>query len=322
MSQTNWNSVIKQFQNLTVLIVGDAMIDAYMWGSIQRKSPEAAVPVVDIERHENRLGGAANVAKNIKSLGATPLLCAVIGTDDKGFFSLMKKQGLNTEGLLQEDRKTTVKTRIISEQQHQLRVDEEDTHPISNEKAFIENTAQLMIQADVVIFQDYNKGVLTESVISALISAAKEQGIPTVADPKKDNYWKFIGVDLFKPNLKELNEGANSQLDGSDLSLLSAAVSQQREQLEAKQLLLTLSEKGVFLQGEQDFYYPTFDRNIIDVSGAGDSVIATAALALTCGLSPQALAQLANLAGGLVCEEVGVVPIHKEELLAEANRLI
>ncbi len=295
------------------------MIDAYMWGNIHRQSPEAPVPVVDIERHEKRLGGAANVAKNIQSLGATPILCAILGEDDKGFYNLMEQQGLSTKGLLQEDRKTTVKTRIISKQQHQLRVDEEDTHPISDEQGFIANTIQLMAQAHIVIFQDYNKGVLTEAVITQLISAAKKQGIPTVVDPKKEHYWNYIGVDLFKPNLKELNEGANSQLDGSDLTALGKAVNEQRVKLQAKNLLVTLSEKGVFIQGEEDHYQAAYERNIVDVSGAGDSVIATAALALSIGLDPKALIQLANLAGGLVCEEAGVVPITKEHLLSELN---
>lgn len=317
--KNKWNSIFDQFAQLNVLIVGDAMIDAYMWGNIHRQSPEAPVPVVDIERHEKRLGGAANVAKNIQSLGATPILCAILGEDDKGFYNLMEQQGLSTKGLLQEDRKTTVKTRIISKQQHQLRVDEEDTHPISDEQGFIANTIQLMAQAHIVIFQDYNKGVLTEAVITQLISAAKKQGIPTVVDPKKEHYWNYIGVDLFKPNLKELNEGANSQLDGSDLTALGKAVNEQRVKLQAKNLLVTLSEKGVFIQGEEDHYQAAYERNIVDVSGAGDSVIATAALALSIGLDPKALIQLANLAGGLVCEEAGVVPITKEHLLSELN---
>lgn len=318
--KSNWNSIFEQFAQLKVLIVGDAMIDAYMWGSVHRQSPEAPVPVVEVERHEKRLGGAANVAKNIKSLGATPLLCAVIGNDDKGFLNLMAEENLSTEGILQEERKTTVKTRIISEQQHQLRVDEEDTFPIHDEAGFIMHTSQLMTQADVVIFQDYNKGVLTKNTITELITAAKKKGIPTVVDPKKTNYWNYIGIDLFKPNLKELNDGANTQIDGNDLAILSAAVQEQRSKLQASQLLVTLSEKGIFHQGERDHYYPAFERSIVDVSGAGDSVIAAAALALAIRLNPQELALLANLAGGLVCEEAGVVPIKKERLLSELIR--
>lgn len=318
--ERNWNSIFEEFAQLKVLIVGDAMIDVYMWGRIDRQSPEAPVPVVEVERHEKRLGGAANVAKNIKSLGAIPLLCAVIGEDDKGFFSLMEKQGLCTEGILQEERKTTVKTRIISEEQHQLRVDEEDSFAIEEEAKFIKSTTHLMEQSNIVIFQDYNKGVLTEKVISKLIAAAKSKGIPTVVDPKKENYWNYIGVDLFKPNLKELNEGANSQINADDLATLSSAVSQQRAKIQAKKLLVTLSEKGIFYQGEEDYYYPAFKRNIIDVSGAGDSVIAAAALALATRLTPQELTLLANLSGGLVCEEAGVVPINKTRLLSELIR--
>ena len=161
----NWHNIFEQFAQQKVLIVGDAMLDAYMWGNINRQSPEADVPIVDIEKCEKRLGGAANVAKNIASLGATPILCSVIGDNDQGFFELMNKQGLCTQGVLQENRKTTVKTRIFSNNKHQLRVDEEDLLPIQSEQVFVKNTIKLMEGVSVIIFQDYNKGVLTSTVI-------------------------------------------------------------------------------------------------------------------------------------------------------------
>ena len=319
----NWHNIFNDFAKIKVLIIGDAMIDSYMWGSINRQSPESPIPIVDVEKHEKRLGGAANVASNIKALGGTPILCSVIGNDDKGFFDLMKAEKLSTEGILQEDRKTTLKTRIISENKHQLRVDEEDTFSISNESDFIQHTKHLMKDVQIVIFQDYNKGVLSKNIISELISSAKKLNIPVLVDPKKDNYWEYKGVDLFKPNSKELTESNSSDNDSLSLDSLAHIVSYQRKQLDAKAFLLTLSEKGVYIQTENEStHYPAFKRNIVDVSGAGDAVIATAALALAKNINFNAIAQLANLAGGLSCESVGVNPLDKDMLLKEASRLI
>ena len=319
---TNWNSIFNDFKKIKVLIVGDAMIDSYMWGTVNRQSPEAPIPIVDIDKYEKRLGGAANVASHIKALGATPILCSVIGNEDKGFFDLMKRENLSTKGILQEERKTTVKTRIISENKHQLRVDEEDTFPIINESDFIKHSTDLMSNVHVVIFQDYNKGVLTKHVINSLVEFATKKQIPTLVDPKKENYWQYKGVSLFKPNTKELIE-SNSETEALCLENVSKIVTKQRKQLNAKSFLLTLSEKGVFIQTEnEEHLYPAYKRKIIDVSGAGDAVIATAALALAKKLDYHILAQLANLAGGLSCEKVGVNPIDRENLLNEAISLV
>ena len=319
---TNWNSIFNDFKKIKVLIVGDAMIDSYMWGTVNRQSPEAPIPIVDIDKYEKRLGGAANVASHIKALGATPILCSVIGNEDKGFFDLMKRENLSTKGILQEERKTTVKTRIISENKHQLRVDEEDTFPIINESDFIKHSTDLMSNVHVVIFQDYNKGVLTKHVINSLVEFATKKQIPTLVDPKKENYWQYKGVSLFKPNTKELIE-SNSETEALSLENVSKIVAKQRKQLNAKSFLLTLSEKGVFIQTEnEEHLYPAYKRKIIDVSGAGDAVIATAALALAKKLDYHILAQLANLAGGLSCEKVGVNPIDRENLLNEAISLV
>lgn len=323
MKYSNWEQIFESFKNKKVLIVGDAMIDAYMWGKINRLSPEAPIPIVDIVKHEKRLGGAANVATNIKALGAFPILCSVIGQDDKGFFELMKKEGLTIYGILQENRKTTIKTRIISEDKHQLRVDEEDTFLLEKEDEFIKNTQNLMKDTNIVIFQDYNKGILSKNVIEKLLIYAKKQNILTLVDPKKENYWNYKNVDLFKPNLKELNQSSENKIDHIDLKNLSEKVSFQRHKLNAKNLLVTLSEKGVFIQNQhQNLLFPAFKRNIVDVSGAGDAVISTAALALASGLDIDKIALLANLAGGMACEKVGVNPLNSKQLLKEANRLI
>ena len=270
-----------------MLIVGDAMLDAYMWGNIHRQSPESDVPVVDIEKYEKRLGGAANVAKNIASLEAIPILCSVIGDNDQGFFELMKKQGLCSKGVLQENRKTTVKTRIISNNKHQLRVDEEDLFPIQSEQVFIDNTIALMEGISVIIFQDYNKGVLTPNVIKKIIAAAKSKHIPIAVDPKKDNFWAYQGVDLFKPNLKELNDACGTQIAGDNIPDIEKETKNLQEKLKAKNILLTLSENGIFHLADESFHQAAFERNIIDVSGAGDSVIAAAALGLSLEITAQ-----------------------------------
>ncbi len=314
-------SILQEFSNKQVLIIGDAMIDAYMWGHINRMSPEAPVPVVDIDTKENRLGGAANVALNIQSLGASPTLFASIGDDYNAniFLELMKAQSLNVEGIQKiYKRPTTVKTRVISEHKHVLRVDQEETSEIEHRTlvpallSLIDNN-----NYDVIIFEDYNKGLLSKELIRQVILKAQEKGIPTIVDPKKKNFLAYKGVDVFKPNLKEIKEGLDVDFDASDPVRLKEIVSNLRTILNAKSVLLTLSEHGIYFQNEsQEFRESAHKRNIIDVSGAGDSVIAVAALSLACNLHDDQLMRFANLAGGLVCEKVGVVPITKDELLA------
>ena len=314
-----------QFETKRVLIIGDAMIDAYMWGSIHRMSPEAPIPVVEIEKRESRLGGAANVALNIQSLGATPILFAVIGNDYQGdlFLNLMKEQNLSCEGIQKiNNRNTTVKTRIISDNKHVLRVDEERTDTINDDN--LSNQLEKMIlenDFDVVIFEDYNKGLLSTKLIQKSIAAARQKGIPTIVDPKKDNFFAYKGVDVFKPNLKEIKEGLNVDFDVQSEAELSKNVEILRDKLDAKGIMLTLSEHGIYFQNSKNVYRePAHKRNIIDVSGAGDTVVSVAALALACGLDSEYMMRIANLAGGLVCEKVGVVPIQKLDLLQASKK--
>ena len=308
------------FKTKRVLIIGDAMIDAYMWGDINRMSPEAPVPIVKIDKRESRLGGAANVALNIQSLGATPILFSAIGDDHYAdlFIELMNEQKLSCEGIQKiSNRRTTVKTRIISNNKHVLRVDEEFTNPIQDESLL--NQLEKMIQEqsfDVIIFQDYNKGLLTKTVIQKAIKAAKNKGIPTIVDPKKENFFSYQSVDIFKPNLKEIKEGLNLDFDETSKAELFKHVNELRNKINAKGILLTLSEKGIYFQKENAVYRKkAHKRNIIDVSGAGDTVVSVAALALACDIEDDFLMRIANLAGGLVCEKVGVVPIQREDLL-------
>lgn len=323
MSEQDINGMFERFKKMRVLILGDVMIDAYLWGKVERISPEAPVPVVNISEREQRLGGAANVAKNIQALGAEAIICSVCGDDQRGqeLKSLFTDNGLSTEGLvLSKERKTSVKTRVISDAQHIVRVDDEDQHDLTSkeESAFLAKLETLITKCDVLIFEDYNKGVLTEHVISASIALAKKHGVPTCVDPKKKNFFTYVGVDLFKPNLKELAEGLKVDLNKNDLSGIERAVDQLQEQLDVRSVLLTLSDKGVLIKGEDgNIHLPAHVRDIADVSGAGDTVISVAALGLALGLDNKMIAGMSNLAGGLVCESVGVVPIDPKLLKAE-----
>lgn len=318
------------FSKLKALVVGDVMIDAYYWGKVDRISPEAPVPIVQITERENRLGGAANVALNVMSLGATPVICAVIGDDEKAdlFDSLLKKRGFTDAGIVRSnERPTTVKTRIISSGHHLLRVDEESTRALSTseENAFIENCSKLINAGDidVVIFEDYNKGVLTERVIEELGQAARKAGIPVTVDPKKENFFNYHGVSLFKPNFKELVEGVKMDIDRNDDNGILAALEKMEGQLKNFISLVTLSERGVIVKwNDRAMLIPAHQREILDVSGAGDTVISVASLVLAQNGRPEAIAVLSNLAGGLVCEKVGVVPIDKDLLEHEARKLI
>jgi rfaE bifunctional protein kinase chain/domain len=321
--------IFEQFNDLKVVIVGDVMLDSYLWGDVHRISPEAPVPVVSVTDTENRLGGAANVALNVAALGATPIVCTVIGGDEKGelLHEIFEKGGLTADGLVRSSfRPTTVKTRIISDGQHLLRVDREKTDGLSpfETENLLHRLEQILDHHDphVVIFQDYNKGVLTEEVITSAISMCKSRDIPMAVDPKKDHFLSYRGVDLFKPNLKELKEGLKTEINGDFFQALEQAMNQLHQKLNHRISLVTLSERGAaFTENGKFRHIAAHDRKIIDVSGAGDTVISVAALALALKLETDLLAALANLAGGLVCEQVGVVPIDKDQLFNEATLL-
>jgi rfaE bifunctional protein kinase chain/domain len=321
----DFKHLFQEFNNKKVL-VGDAMIDAYMWGEINRMSPEAPVPVVEVKKHENRLGGAANVALNLKALGATPILCSVVGTGNRGvlFEELMEESNLSTEGILSKSkRKTTIKTRVIAENKHQLRIDEEETYPIVQAEEFLTLTKSLMHDVDVIILQDYNKGVLTPEVIESVIAAANKRGIPTIVDPKKQNFNSYKNCTIFKPNLAEIKAGMNIDFDADNVAEIEKVSAELRTQLAAKGVLLTLSERGICINSEKEFKHtPAFKCDIIDVSGAGDTVISVASLCLASAVDYTDLSVLSTLAGGIVCEEVGVVPINKEKLLTQAIKQI
>jgi D-glycero-beta-D-manno-heptose-7-phosphate kinase len=318
--------IFEGFNKLNVLIIGDLMVDSYVWGIIERMSPEApAVPVVKVEKREMRLGGAGNVAMNIKALGANPIICSVIGNDSVGdaILSIFDENKLLVTGILKsKDRITTVKERIIAEGKHQVRVDSE-MDILLNEEDRQNLTRKIIEQSeniDVIIFQDYDKGVISKTLIEEIIEFAQSKKIPVVVDPKKRNFLFYKNATIFKPNLKEIKDGLNIQFDSKNPTEVEKVVDLLKNKLNIEGAFLTLSEKGVYIDYlGQKVHMPAFDRNIIDVSGAGDTVISIAACCVALGLTPHVIANLSNLGGGLVCEKVGVVPIDKDLLLAEAT---
>ncbi len=317
------------FNDKHILVIGDVMIDTYLKGKVNRISPEAPVPIVTVEKKERRLGGAANVALNLQALGATPILCSVVGVDYDGeqFLDLMKKQKLNPKLILKSrDRTTTNKTRIIGNNYQMLRVDEEDEYNISiKETDTLLQFISFLIMTDpidAIVFEDYDKGVITPRLIQKVVELANKKNIPTIADPKKKNFNQYKGVTLFKPNLKELKEGTKSEVNVNNQKEFEQAVNSLRIKLKANTALVTLSEKGIYTNSRLvKALIPAHIRNISDVSGAGDTVVSVASLCLASDMHPIAIAAIANLAGGLVCEQVGVVPVNKEKLLKETLQL-
>lgn len=321
--------LFEKFNNYKVLIIGDIMIDTYFLGKVERISPEAPVPIISRSKIEHRLGGAGNVALNVRALGATPFLCSVIGDDDKAetLKKLLKNNNLSDEGVLADgDRITTIKTRVISNNQHLLRIDEEITENISEstQDLFVAKMESIIKEKkiDAIIFEDYDKGVITPRLIKKIVEIAIAKDMPTLVDPKKRNFMDYKSVTLFKPNFKELVEGLKLDIEKNDIEGLHAASDRLRNEMGIKLVMATLSELGIYINDNGTYHnIPAEIRDIADVSGAGDTVISTAALCLAAGLPPAKIASLANLAGGIVCEKVGVVPINKNILKEEFLRI-
>jgi rfaE bifunctional protein kinase chain/domain len=320
--------IIKKFEGLRVLVIGDVMIDAYLIGHVDRISPEAPVPVVAVQRKDYRLGGAANVALNLQALGAKPILCSVIGTDQEGndLIQLLENANISCSGIIQsEERKTSSKTRVMAQNHQMIRIDNEQTNLLSDYDTYVLSQRilnDLLPGVDVVLFEDYDKGVISETLIEHVVQKAAHLGKKVVVDPKHRNFMFYKNVDLFKPNLKELKEGFQVNTDPSMRDEFELAIKKLFKELQIKNILLTMSERGVMISDGNTFeYFPAHLRKIADVSGAGDSVISVASLCVALGVSNKETALLSNLAGGLVCEEVGVVPIDVQKLKEEAAKL-
>lgn len=327
---TDFQKLFSIFPTLTVGVMGDVMLDTYMWGKVERISPEAPVPVVSLNKKEYRIGGAGNVAWNCQSLGAKVSILSVTGNDTEAdlLTDLFEANQIDTSYLVKSvDRTTTSKTRIISRNQQMMRLDAEITDDLNEqEEAKLLNSVSDFIareDPDIIIFEDYDKGVLTAGLISKVIVLCKESGVLTAVDPKRKNFFNYKGVDIFKPNLKEVKEALNLLLadpSKADLEQIHASL---HSQLSHAISFITLSEKGVFYEENgKSTIIPSHLRNIADVSGAGDTVIAVASLVYAATHNVQLMAEIANIAGGLVCEEVGTVSVSRDKLLAECELLL
>ncbi len=328
------NNIFERFSRISVMVIGDVMIDSYLWGKVNRISPEAPVPIVEVTRRTNRLGGAANVALNLKAIGARPYLCSVIGNDEKAgvFDHLMKDNNLFTEGILRSERRiTTTKFRVIGNNAQMLRVDEEMDTPLSadDHQRFLSHITHLIekVRIDAIIFQDYDKGVITQNLIQKIVAIAGDNNIPVVVDPKKRNFSNYRHVTLFKPNLKELAEGVGVTFENFSQEKLQNSVRALHKKLNVPVVLATLSDEGIYISRQIDdttfidHHIPAHLRSIADVSGAGDTVVSVACLALASGMSDYEIAAISNLAGGQVCEKVGVVPLDRSKLMTEMLNL-
>lgn len=326
----NFEQLFADFSKIRVAIVGDVMLDTYWWGSVDRISPEAPVPVVALKKKELRVGGAANVALNTASLGAQTTMISIIGADADGeqLVQLLNGKNIDTRYIKAVgNRVTTNKTRIMSRNQQMMRLDAEITTDIdtTTEDMLLAQITECIEQQQpqILILEDYNKGVITERVIKLVTALCKSKGVITAVDPKKKNFLSYQDVTIFKPNLKEVKEGLNLLVDQIDLSSLKKIHESLQKYLNHQISLITLSEKGIFYQdGATHKIIPTHIRNIADVSGAGDTVIAVASLSYAATKDMHLAAEMANIAGGLVCEEVGTAAINKERLLQECELLL
>jgi rfaE bifunctional protein kinase chain/domain len=330
MNRIDFETLFARFAGIKIGVIGDVMLDTYWWGHVERISPEAPVPVVALDSKEYRMGGAGNVALNLASLGAKVSILSVAGADDNAAIlkKLFAESHIDTQRLLQlPSRITTTKTRIISRNQQMMRLDAEITKELNadDENALLEAVKQYLAKEkpQAIIFQDYNKGVLTERVIKTVIEWCKKDGVITTVDPKRKNFFTYTGVDIFKPNLKEVKEGLNLLIEEVNCNVLDDIHNKLQQQLRHTISFITLSEKGVYYQDNKESrIIPSHLRNIADVSGAGDTVIAVASLVYAATHDVNLMAEMANIAGGLVCEEVGTAAINKDRLLQECKELL
>lgn len=326
----NFQKLFESFASLKVGVIGDLMLDTYVWGSVERISPEAPVPVVTLNNKEYRIGGAGNVALNCHSLGAKVSLLSVTGDDTESILlnELLDSNGIDNAFLLKSIRRiTTHKTRIISRNQQMMRLDAEITHDLdsADESALIEKVKDYIADEDpdIIIFEDYNKGVLTPKVIETVISLCRAAGVITAVDPKRKNFFDYKHTDIFKPNLKEVREGLNLLAETPTQEWLKHVDVALREKLQHGISLITLSERGVFYHNAgEGRIIPSHLRHIADVSGAGDTVIAVASMVYAVTKNIHLMAEVANIAGGLVCEEVGTMAISRDRLLQECEILL
>lgn len=319
--------IFKDISSKKICVIGDLMLDIYLFGDVKRISPEAPVQVFEKNISEPKLGGAANVGLNIVSLGAKAYMLGVIGNDNEGKILLkeFKKNKIETEGIIKvSDRPTTSKTRVIASSNHLIRIDAESKAKISPavENKILSVLKKNVKKFDIIILQDYNKGVLTKNLIKNIIKIANTNKLRVLVDPKFDNFFEFEKVFAFKPNRKEL-EDATGKKPQNDNEINDLALSVMKK-MKLYNLILTLGENGIriFEKSTEKIKIssiPTRARKVADVSGAGDTVISTIAVCLAGGADLNDAVQIANFAAGMVVEEVGIVPVFKDALINNIN---
>jgi D-beta-D-heptose 7-phosphate kinase / D-beta-D-heptose 1-phosphate adenosyltransferase len=308
------------FAALRILVIGDVMLDRSIWGDVDRISPEAPVPVLRSVRNTAAPGGAANVAMNLVGLGIKAAQAGFWGDDAemRELSALLTTAGVDFSGMAVSSHSTISKTRIVSRNQQLLRLDVESTesHPAAEQQVLLERSLQLVRTADAVVLSDYDKGALTPQLCQAVIALARERGIPVLVDPKGRDFSKYAGATTICPNLQEL--GLATGIDRHNLADLLAAAQQLVSQLGIDYMTVTMSEKGIrILYPDSAFHSPTRAREVFDVTGAGDTVIATLAASLAAGLDAETAVSLANIAAGIVVAKTGTAPISRNELVAE-----
>lgn len=319
------HNIFKQFSRLKVIVIGDSMVDTYLQGRVERISPETGVPVVSVVTRENRLGGAGNVALNIKMLGAEPFLLTVAGDDEKSEIlrTLLKENGISDEGVfIDKARPTTVKYRVANRHNQMIRIDEEATFEINAglEKQILLKFEDLINRRkpDVIIFSDYDKGLITPDLFRKMNELALKSGIKVVADPKKRNFSIYENIHLLKPNFDEFTEGVGEDFGKQDFDKIERSIMKLITERSIGSVLLTLSESGIFIHdGSNGQHFPATETQICDVTGAGDTVISMVSLAIAAGAGLGLAAELANFAGGLVCRENGVAAVNPDQMLSE-----
>jgi len=312
---------VERFPSAKILVVGDVMVDRYYWGRVRRISPEAPVPVVEVSEETRRLGGAANVANNIRSLGGNPVLCGVVGMDRDGewFLEELERRGIDGSGIAPADGlPTTVKSRVVAHSQQVVRFDREKRGFHSSAVAervevFLKKTWK---GVDGVVVSDYGKGVVSDSLMDRVRSLNRGKAkIPVIADPKSESFERYRRCAVITPNLKEALAAAS--MAGNDGSDIARAGTSLLKRTGGGAILITRGEEGMslFEKGREPFHIPTVAREVYDVTGAGDTVVGTLSLALAAGAGMREAAFLANLAAGVVVGEFGTVPVTRKELL-------
>lgn len=313
--------ILDSFQNVKILVVGDVMLDRYWWGEVTRISPEAPVPVVRLQNSTLAAGGAANVAANVTGLGAQALLVGCVGEDAEAelFSHVFQHSGVSADYLVRiSGRPTTVKTRVIAHNQQVTRIDQETTMALSDsgERLIIDKVLSLLGEADAVAVSDYAKGLLTDRVLSELIAEARRMDKPVLVDPKGKNYFKYRGATLLTPNRREAAEACN--LDDNGCFAIETAGQRLLQEIGVGAVLITQGEEGMtlFRVGSEPVHMTALARDVYDVTGAGDTVIATVSTSVGAGADLEEAARLANVAAGLVVEQVGTTAVRAEELRA------